>query len=138
MGFNEFKSQSAGNEFILDIDMRNVVGVGGGGIIFDMKNGMVLKMEKVEIQLAKKWNPQRKGKKLDGTSTFSETELHFEEEMALNAFEFGTIKGMIKTINVQGGDSSMLMDPARCHLLKINNTWFMATGKLLLFYTISR
>ena len=134
MGFNEYQGFTTNGIFDIEVDLKNVLNVGGGGVILQLGNDKLLKVEKINVDDAKKWNKNREKRKLDGTSTgiTDETELHFGEELLLNGFEFASTKKTINQLNSKGKSNltPMILNPLKCHLLEINNQWFITTGKL--------
>ena len=132
MGFNEYQNSTANGIYDINIDMTNVLNVGGGGVILQLGNDKVLKVEKINIDDAKKWNKNREKRKLGRTNGYGNTELHFGEELLLNGFEFASTKKTINIIDAKGKSNliPMILDPLKCHLLEINNQWFITTGKL--------
>ena len=133
MAQNEYQGFSTNGIFDIDIDLTNVLNVGGGGVILQLGNDKLLKVEKINIDDAKKWNKNREKTKLDGTPTSSDkTKLYYTEELLLNGLEFASAK---KTINVLDAKRKrnlipLILDPLKCHLLEVNGQWFITTGKL--------
>ena len=115
----------------VNIDLRNVLNVGGGGVILELSNGNVLKVEKININDAQKWNKNREGKWLNGYSGGDYTELHFGEELLLNGFELGGVEKIIDVLIAKGKHDlvSKILEPLSCHLLKIDDEWFITNGK---------
>ena len=135
MGFNEYQSSAINGIYDVNIDMTNVINVGGGGVILTLTNVKVLKVEKINIVDAKKWDKNREKRKLDGTSPriHGATELYFGEELLLNGFEFASTKKIINRLDATGKSNliPMILDSLKCHLLEINSDeWFITTGKL--------
>ena len=131
MGHNEYEGFSTNGIFYIDINLTNVLNVGGGGVILQLGNDKLLKVEKINVDDAKKWNKNREKRKLDRTNGYGNTELHFGEELLLNGFEFASSKKTIDKLDANGNSNliPMILDPLKCHLLKINNQWFITTGK---------
>ena len=133
MGSNEYEGFTFTGLFDINIDLTNVLNVGGGGVILQLANDKLLKVEKINIDDAKNWNKNREKRKLDGTpgGNWDETELHFGEELLLNGFEFASTKKTINNLDAKGKSNliPMILDPLKCHLLEINNQRFITTGK---------
>ena len=133
MAQNEYQGFTTSGIFDIKIDLTNVLNVGGGGVILQLGNDKLLKVEKINIDDAKKWNKNREKRKFDGTiDSLDRTQLHLGEELLLNGFEFASTKKTINNLDAKGKSNliPMILNPLKCHLLEINSQWFITTGKL--------
>ena len=75
MGMSEFKDSSKDGIYEFNVNLTNIINVGGGGIILKWGNRKVLKIVKMNYIDARGWNKNRENKDI--------TELTFGEELLL-------------------------------------------------------
>ena len=150
IGEKIFNENGTVNSKIVKINLKIVIGAGGSGIILKKPNAnqptppkvarmqsYVIKMSKIDPKIMENWNPNRIGKKLDGTDgEYSyvtrdyKTELEDKEFRLLNGIESRNIKLTIDKITAKGSSTSNILTPSRTIIQKIKEQWFIINGKI--------
>ena len=143
IGEKIFNENGNVNSKIVKINLQIVIGAGGSGIVLKKPNAnqptppkvarmqsYVIKMSKIDPKIMENWNPNRIGKKLDGTDNYGWTELDDKESRLFNGIESRNVKLTVDKLTEDGSSTSNILIPSRTIIQKIKEQWFIINGKI--------
>ena len=95
------------NDTVVEVDYNSLAGVGGAAVVVNLNRNKVAKIERIKITGDKE-----------------------EAERVAKKTEFITIKRTVEIMKNKWKDYSMILQPEVVFVQKIEDTWYLVTGKI--------
>ena len=142
----------------INVDLSDVVAVGGSAVVFKLSQNNVMKAGEIEIPKVGRWNTNRIGKEFDGTVLTGTlkgfTYMYEEEGKLLNSFEHLVVETAVEKIKGINSEwfgwiinwysriknrrsTDNILQPIKTILQRIQGKWLIINGKeqLYLYYS---